>query len=59
MAFSSVPVVHLFRRDLNLVFRQTERTGTTEKRAVWTRSSLVASQVSLAFVLLTAATLLS
>jgi predicted permease len=59
LAFSSVPVFHLFRRNLNDVFRQTERTGTVERRALWTRSALVVSQVSLAFVLLIGATLLS
>ena len=52
LVFGSVPVYHLVRRDLNAVFRSTERTGTTEKRALWTRSALVVCQVSLAFVLL-------
>ena len=49
LVFGSVPVYHLVRRDLNAVFRSTERTGTTEKRALWTRSALVVCQVSLAF----------
>jgi len=59
LVFGSVPVYHLFRRDLNEVFRSNERTGTTEKRALWTRSALVVCQVSLAFVLLIGAGLLT
>jgi predicted permease len=59
LVFGSVPVYHLFRRDLNAVFRSNERTGTTEKRALWTRSALVVCQVSLAFVLLIGAGLLT
>ena len=50
---------HLVRRDLNAVFRSTERTGTTEKHALWTRSALVVCQVSLAFVLLIGSGLLT
>ncbi len=59
LIFGSVPVYHLMRRDLNAVFRSTERTGTTEKRALWTRSALVVCQVSLAFVLLIGSGLLT
>jgi predicted permease len=59
LVFGSVPVYHLFRRDLNEVFRSSERTGTTERRALWTRSALVVCQVSLAFVLLIGAGLLT
>jgi predicted permease len=59
LAFGSVPVYHLMRRDLNVIFRQTGRTGTSERGAVWTRSALVVCQVSLAFVLLIGAGLLS
>ncbi len=59
LIFGSVPVYHLVRRDLNAVFRSTERTGTTEKRALWTRSALVVCQVSLAFVLLIGSGLLT
>jgi predicted permease len=59
LVFGSVPVYHLVRRDLNTVFRSTERTGTTEKRALWTRSALVVCQVSLAFVLLIGSGLLT
>jgi predicted permease len=47
------------RRDLNVIFRQTGRTGTSERGAVWTRSALVVCQVSLAFVLLIGAGLLT
>jgi predicted permease len=59
LVFGSVPVYHLVRRDLNAVFRSTERTGTTEKRALWTRNALVVCQVSLAFVLLIGSGLLT
>ena len=59
LVFGSVPVYHLFRRDLNQVFRSNERTGTTERRALWTRSALVVCQVSLAFVLLIGSGLLT
>ena len=55
----SVPVYHLVRRDLNVIFRQTGRTGTSERGAIWTRSALVVCQVSLAFVLLIGAGLLT
>jgi len=58
LIFGSIPVYHLFRRDLNAIFRQSGRTGTTGRRAVWTRSALVVCQVSLAFVLLIGAGLL-
>ena len=54
-----MPVYHLVRRDLNAVFRSTERTGTTESGALWTRSALVVCQVSLAFVLLIGSGLLT
>lgn len=57
--FGSVPVFHLFRRNLNDVFRQTERAGTAQRHATWTRSALVVCQVSLAFVLLIGAGLMT
>src|SRR5579872_2537471 len=59
LVFGSVPVYHLFRRDLNAIFRQTERSGTAQKAALWTRSALVVCQVSLAFVLLIGSGLLT
>lgn len=59
LVFGSVPVFQLYRRDLNDVFRQTGRTGTSERRAIWTRSALVVCQVSLAFVLLIGSGLLT
>lgn len=59
LIFGSIPVYHLMRRDLNVIFRQTGRTGTSERAAVWTRSALVVCQVSLAFVLLIGAGLLT
>jgi len=57
--FGLVPVAHLMRRNLLDVFRQTERTGTVEKRALATRGVLVVSQVALAFVLLIGAGLMT
>ena len=59
LIFGAAPVYHLVRQDLNAVFRANGRTGTTEKRALWTRSALVVCQVSLAFVLLIGAGLLT
>jgi len=57
--FGSVPVVHLFRRNLNDVFRQSERAGTAERRALRTRAVMVICQVSLAFLLLIGAGLMT
>jgi predicted permease len=59
LIFGSIPVYHLFRRDLNAIFRESGRTGTTGRRSLWTRSALVVCQVSLAFVLLIGAGLLA
>jgi putative ABC transport system permease protein len=47
----SVPLFNVIRRNRNDIFRQGGRTGTTDRRAMWTRSTLVVWQVSLAFVL--------
>jgi predicted permease len=52
LAFGSVPLLHLFRRDLTEVFRGNERMGTSGRQALSLRAALVVSQVSLAFVLL-------
>lgn len=57
--FGSIPVVHLFRRNLNDVFRQSERAGTAERRALRTRAVMVICQVSLSFVLLIGAGLMT
>ena len=59
IVFGLAPVFHLFRRDLNEIFRGNERAATGERGAMWTRGALVACQVSLAFVLLIGAGLLS
>lgn len=56
--FGSIPIVHLFRSDLSSVFRTEGRTGTASRRAVLLRSSLVMSQVAIAFILLIGAGLL-
>jgi predicted permease len=57
--FGLVPLVHLLRRDLNAAFRQTERTGTAERPALFTRNILAVCQVSIAFVLLIGAGLMT
>ena len=59
IVFGLAPVFYLFRRDLNEIFRGNERAATGERGAMWTRGALVACQVSLAFVLLIGAGLLS
>ena len=59
MVFGGVPLVHVLRRDLNAVFRGSERTGTAAHGAVWIRSALVVCQVAFAFVLLIGAGLLT
>jgi predicted permease len=58
LLFGSIPLVHVLRSDLNSVFRQEGRTGTANRRSVLVRSSLVASQVAIAFILLIGAGLL-
>ncbi len=57
--FGSVPVFHLFRRDLQQVFRQNGRTGTAERGAQRTRAAMVICQVALAFVLVIGAGLVT
>ncbi len=59
LLFGSIPLISMFRNDLNHVFRSSERTGTTSGRALWIRSALVVSQISLAFVLLIGSGLLT
>jgi predicted permease len=56
--FGAVPVAHLFRADLNTVFRSESRGGTAGRRAVLVRNALVASQVAIALVLLVGAGLM-
>jgi predicted permease len=57
--FGLVPVARIFRGNLNHVFRGTERGGTAERPAIFTRAVLVVCQVALAFTLLIGAGLLS
>jgi len=59
LVFGTVPLFNVIRRNLNDIFRQGGRTGTTDRRAMWTRSALVVCQVSLAFVLLIGSALLT
>jgi predicted permease len=57
--FGSVPIAQLYRRDLTAVFRESDRTGTAAGHALSLRSVLVVGQISLAFVLLIGAGLLT
>ena len=59
LAFGSLPLLHLFKRDLNEVFRGNERMGTAGRHALSLRAALVVTQVSLAFVLLIGSGLLT
>ena len=59
LVFGGIPVYQLFRRDLTAIFRESGRTGTTARGAMFARSALVVGQVSLAFVLLIGAGLLT
>jgi predicted permease len=56
--FGAIPLLHIFRTDLNAVFRAESRTGTASRRAVLLRSALVTGQVAIAFVLLIGAGLM-
>ncbi|MGD2216713.1 MAG: ABC transporter permease [Gemmatimonadales bacterium] len=56
--FGAIPLLHIFRTDLNAVFRAESRTGTASRRAVLLRSALVTGQVAIAFVLLIGASLM-
>jgi predicted permease len=59
LAFGSITLLHLFKRDLTEVFRGNERMGTAGRHALSLRAALVVSQVSLAFVLLIGSGLLT
>jgi predicted permease len=56
--FGAIPLVHVFRSDLNSVFRGESRTGTSTRRAALLRGALVTGQVAIAFVLLIGAGLM-
>ncbi|UCC49334.1 MAG: ABC transporter permease, partial [Gemmatimonadota bacterium] len=56
--FGMIPLLHMFRTDLNAVFRAESRTGTASRRAVLLRSALVTGQVAVAFILLIGAGLM-
>jgi predicted permease len=56
--FGTIPLLHMFRTDLNAVFRAESRTGTASRRAVLVRSALVTGQVAVAFILLIGAGLM-
>jgi predicted permease len=59
LVFGSVPLLSLFKRDLNEVFRGNERMGTAGRHALSLRATLVVIQVSLAFMLLIGSGLLT
>jgi predicted permease len=56
--FGAIPLLHLFRADLNQVFRAEGRSGTATGRTMMLRSFLVTAQVSIAFILLIGAGLM-
>ncbi len=56
--FGAIPLTHVFRTDLNSVFRAESRSGTANRRAVVTRSAMVTGQVAIAFILLIGAGLM-
>jgi predicted permease len=56
--FGAIPVTHVLRGDLSAVFRTETRTGTSSRKAVLLRSSLVTGQVALAFLMLIGAGLM-
>jgi predicted permease len=56
--FGLIPLIHIFRSDLNSVFRSESRTGSASRGAVMLRSALVTGQVAIAFILLIGAGLM-
>ncbi len=56
--FGLIPLIHIFRSDLNSVFRSEGRTGSASRGAVVLRSALVTGQVAIAFILLIGAGLM-
>jgi len=59
LVFGSIPLLHLFRRDLTEVFRGNERMGTALRHVLSLRAALVVFQVSVAFLLLIGSGLLT
>jgi predicted permease len=59
LVFGALPIRNLWRQDLARAFHANERTGTAERSVLQSRSILVISQISLAFVLLVIAGLLA
>jgi predicted permease len=53
-----IPVVHVLRADLNLLFRSEGRTGTSGRGAKFLRNALVVTQIAFALILLVGAGLL-
>jgi len=56
--FGAIPLAHVFRSDLNSVFRAETRSRTANRRMVLLRSAMVTGQVAIAFILLIGAGLM-
>ena len=56
--FGAIPLAHVFRSDLNSVFRAESRSATSNRRMVLLRSAMVTGQVAIAFILLIGAGLM-
>jgi len=56
--FGAIPLVHVARSDLNMVFRSESRSGTASRRSLLVRNGLVTGQVAVAFILLIGAGLM-
>ena len=59
LVFGSVPLFHVFARNLGEIFRGNERAGTAAGGVMWVRSALIVCQFAFAFVLLIGAGLLT
>jgi predicted permease len=56
--FGAIPLAHVFRSDLNSVFRSETRSRTANRRMVLLRGAMVTGQVAIAFILLIGAGLM-
>jgi predicted permease len=56
--FGAIPLAHVFRSDLNSLFRAEGRSGTASRRMIFLRSAMVTGQVAIAFILLIGAGLM-
>jgi predicted permease len=58
VVFGAIPLSHVFRSDLNSLFRAEGRSGTASRSTIVLRSTMVIGQVAIAFVLLIGAGLM-